>query len=119
MTADAFAALAELSERRRWFDLVIVDPPAFASRRKDFEKAVRAYGHLARLALSVLAPGGTLAMASCSSRVSAEDFFTAVKQAAIRAGRPLSEIERTGHGIDHPVRFPEGSYLKCLFASAS
>jgi len=68
--------------------------------------------------LSVLAPGGRLAMASCSSRVSAPDFFATVHRVAPQAGRSLAEIDRTGHAIDHPSRFPEGAYLKCLFASA-
>ena len=52
-------------------------------------------------------------MASCTNRVSAPVFF-----ATAQAGRPLAEIDRTGHSIDHPIRFPEGAYLKCLFAIA-
>jgi len=47
------------------------------------------------------------------------DFFATVSRAAAHAGRPLAEIDRTGHAIDHPSRFPEGAYLKCLFAIAS
>ena len=69
--------------------------------------------------LSVLAPGGTLLMALCSSRVSGPDCFAAVNRAAAQAGRPLVEIDRTGHAIDHPIRFPEGAYLKGLFATAA
>ena len=61
---------------------------------------------------------GTLVMASCSSRVSAERFFATVNQAAQQAGRPLHEIDCTGHASHHPVCFPEGAYLKCLFATA-
>jgi 23S rRNA (cytosine1962-C5)-methyltransferase len=117
LAADAFAALAELRRRGQRFELVIVDPPALAKREDEVAGALRAYGTLTRLALGVLAAGGTLATASCSSRVSAAAFFSAVHQAALRVGRPLREIERTGHPIDHPVRFPEGAYLKCLFAS--
>lgn len=118
-TADAFAALTDLCQRRRQFDLVIVDPPAFAKRENEIGGALQAYSQLARLALGVLVPGGVLVMASCSSRVSAPDFFAAVNHAAAQAGRPLVEIERTGHAIDHPIRFPEGAYLKCLFATAT
>ena len=77
---------------------------------------MQAYSRLAVLALDVLEPGGILVMASCSSRVSAKSFFAAVNRAASGAGRPLDEIDRTGHAIDHPVLFPEGAYLKCLFA---
>ena len=118
LAADAFAALAELRGRGERFGLVIVDPPALAKREDEVGGALAAYARLTRLALGVLAPGGTLVMASCSSRVSAERFFATVNQAAQQAGRPLHEIDRTGHTIDHPVRFPEGAYLKCLFATA-
>jgi len=118
LAADAFAALAELRGRGERFDLVIVDPPAFAKREDEVERAVQAYARLTGLALGVLAPGGILVMASCSSRVSAGLFFATVHRAAQQAGRPLHEIDHTGHAIDHPVRFPEGAYLKCLFATA-
>ena len=118
LAADAFAALADLRGRGRKFDLVIVDPPALAKRENEIQGAIEAYGRLTGLALGVLAPRGTLVMASCSSRVSTPDFFAAVSRAAVLAGRPLRETERTGHAIDHPVLFPEGAYLKCLFATA-
>ncbi len=118
LAADAFAALADLRGRGERFDLVIVDPPALAKREDEVDGAILTYARLTGLALGVLAPGGTLVMASCSSRVSAEGFFATVNRAAQQAGRPLREIDRTGHAIDHPVRFPEGAYLKCLFATA-
>lgn len=119
LASDAFAALADLRRHSRQFDLVIVDPPALAKREGEVEGAIQAYGRLTGLALDVLAPGGTLVMASCSSRVTDAAFFAAVNRAAQRADRPLREIDRTGHAIDHPVRFPEGAYLKCLFATAA
>ena len=118
LAADAFDALADLRGRGERFELVIVDPPAFAKREDEVAGALQSYGRLTELALGVLAPGGTLVMASCSSRVSAPDFFATVHRAAAHAGRPLAEIDRTGHAIDHPIRFPEGAYLKCLFATA-
>jgi 23S rRNA (cytosine1962-C5)-methyltransferase len=118
LVADAFAALSDLHQRGQRFDLVIVDPPAFAKQEREVGGALQAYGRLTALALGVLQPGGTLVMSSCSSRVSAPAFFRAVNQAALDARRPLVEIDRTGHPIDHPVRFPEGEYLKCLFATA-
>jgi 23S rRNA (cytosine1962-C5)-methyltransferase len=123
LAADAFAALPDLRRSGRRFDLVIVDPPAMAKQDAEVSRALQAYERLAGLALDVTAPGGTLVMASCSSRVSAADFYTAVHRAAARAGRPIVEIERTGHPLDHPIRrsacfaFPEGAYLKCLFAT--
>lgn len=97
---------------------MIVDPPAFAKQADEAGAAVGRYERLTGLALGVLAPGGTLVMASCSSRVAAATFFAAVNRAATQAGRPLVEIDRTGHPIDHPIHFPEGAYLKCLFATA-
>lgn len=140
--ADAFAALADLGRRGRRYDLVIVDPPALAKREAEVDRAIRAYERLTALALGVTAAGGTLVMASCSSRVSAPAFYATVNGTAARAGRPLVELARTGHALDHPIRspegafpegafpegafpegafperaFPEGAYLKCLFAT--
>jgi 23S rRNA (cytosine1962-C5)-methyltransferase len=97
---------------------VIVDPPAFAQEQSQVEQARLAYERLTRLSLAVLQPGGTLVQASCSSRVDADTFFATVHRAAARAGRPLRELERSGHALDHPVTFKEGAYLKCLFAVA-
>ncbi len=118
LAEDAFEALARLGRDGRRFDLVIVDPPAFAKKRAQVERALAAYGRLTRLGLGVLRSGGTLVTASCSSKVSADEFFAAIHRAAIQTGRPLCEIERTGHPLDHPVAFKEGAYLKCLFATA-
>jgi len=116
---DAFAALAELAARGAVYDLVVVDPPAMAKRQAEVTTALRAYARLTSLALGVLAPGGTLVMASCSSRLSPDALASAVLRAAARAGRRLRETARTGHPLDHPVAFPEGAYLCCLFASES
>jgi 23S rRNA (cytosine1962-C5)-methyltransferase len=118
LAKDAFEALARLGRDGRRFDLVIVDPPAFAKKRAEVERALAAYGRLTRLGLGVLQPDGTLVMASCSNKVSSDEFFATVHRAATQAGRPLREIERTGHPLDHPVAFKEGAYLKCLFATA-
>ncbi|MCU0509563.1 MAG: class I SAM-dependent rRNA methyltransferase, partial [Anaerolineae bacterium] len=90
-----------------------------AKRASETPAALRSYARLTELALKVTAPGGIVALASCSSRVSADDFFATVTEAARAARRPLRELERTGHALDHPVRFPEAAYLKCLFAVAA
>jgi 23S rRNA (cytosine1962-C5)-methyltransferase len=119
LAGDAFETLAGMGERGRRFDVVIVDPPAFAQREGQVAQALSAYGRLTHLSLGVLRPGGTLVQASCSSRVDAETFFETVNRAARRAGRPLREIGRTGHALDHPITFKEGAYLKCLFAVAA
>lgn len=115
---DAFELLARMGKGACRFELVIVDPPAFAQEQAQVQQALLAYERLTRLSLAVLQPGGTLVQASCSSRVDADTFFATVRRAAARAGRPLREIERSGHALDHPIAFKEGAYLKCLFAVA-
>jgi 23S rRNA (cytosine1962-C5)-methyltransferase len=118
IAADAFGTLTALRREGRRFDLVVLDPPAFAKRQTEVEGALGAYRRLTRLGLGVLQSGGVLVAASCSSRVPAEAFFDAVHAAAQEAGRPIRAFERTGHALDHPVTFPEGAYLKCIFGNA-
>lgn len=118
LEGDAFAVLRDLAQQGQTFDLIIVDPPAFARRRSQVEGALHAYGRLAGLALSLLKPGGQLLLASCTKPVDAETFRATVCDAARRAGRPLREIEATGHALDHPTDFAESAYLKGLFATA-
>jgi 23S rRNA (cytosine1962-C5)-methyltransferase len=116
---DAFAKLAELRDRERArFDLVVIDPPSFAKRQDEIERALESYGRLTRLGLDVLEDGGHIVLASCSSRISARVYQDTVEGAARSAGRPLSVDDVTGHGLDHPVGFPEAAYLKCVFARA-
>jgi 23S rRNA (cytosine1962-C5)-methyltransferase len=115
---DAFEVLAEMKGNNRKFDIVILDPPMFAQNQSQIETALSAYKRLTQLGLDVLKPNGILVQASCSSRVDAESFFETVHRSAKEAGRPLKEMERTGHALDHPITFKEGAYLKCLFAIA-
>jgi 23S rRNA (cytosine1962-C5)-methyltransferase len=60
-----------------------------------------------------------LVQASCSSRVTAEKFFKKIHLAAAQDGHLLVELDRTGHALDHPISYPEGAYLKCLFAKTA
>lgn len=113
---DAFEALSELAKQRKKFGMVIVDPPSFARKQSDVQAAVSAYQKLTRLALNVLEPVGILVSASCSARVPSEMFFEAVKRTAQKNGRNLQVLQKTGHALDHPVGFPEGEYLKCMFS---
>lgn len=115
---DAFEALTQMKTASRQFDIVILDPPMFAQNQSQVETALSAYRRLTHLGLGVLKRGGILVQASCSSRVSADDFFNTINKAAQELGRPLKEIERTGHALDHPITYKEGVYLKCLFAIA-
>lgn len=115
---DAFNAMAELLKQGQQYGLVIIDPPAFAVRRTQVKEALASYGRLAHLGVSLLAAGGDIVLASCSSPVSPGAFRQTMCDAATRAGRPLSRILETDHALDHPLDFAESRYLKCLFAKA-
>ena len=116
---DAFEVLARMESQKRFFDLVIIDPPMFAQNQSQVAAGLAAYRKLTRLGLSVLRSGGVLVQASCSSRIDAQSFFDAIHQSARESNRRLIEIERTSHALDHPIGFEEGAYLKCLFATAA
>jgi 23S rRNA (cytosine1962-C5)-methyltransferase len=112
---DAFEVMARLASAGESFDIVIVDPPSFASRQDRVDAALRAYSKLTHLACRLVRPGGVLVQASCSSRVTADRFYGTVASAALVGGYELREIARTGHEPDHPVGFPEGEYLHAGF----
>lgn len=114
---DAFEVLARLAGRDERFDLVIVDPPTFASNQGAVPRALAAYARLTRLALAVTKPGGTLVQCSCSSRVTTDDFVQTVLEAAASAGRDVHLTRRTGHAVDHPIGFEHGEYLKAVYLS--
>lgn len=116
---DAFGVMEQLARSGERFDVVIVDPPSFAHKQSDAARALDAYRRLTTLALRVLSRRGTLVQASCSSRVSADDFHAAVVSAARAAGVSLEVLARTGHPADHPVGFAEGAYLKAVVARAA
>ncbi len=119
LTEDAFEVLTRLTAAKRTFGLVIIDPPMFAQSQGQTSAAIAAYQRLTHLGLGVLERGGVLVQASCSSRVDSESFFKAIHQAARQSNRSLTEIERTGHALDHPIGFKDGAYLKCLFTRVS
>lgn len=114
LAADVFELLASFKAEGRTFDLVILDPPAFAKSQSAVEAALDGYASLNRQALAVVAPGGLLCTASCSARVTREDFLGAVREGAFNAGVDLTLVEERYQPPDHPVRlqFPEGKYLK-------
>ncbi|MEM7534583.1 MAG: class I SAM-dependent rRNA methyltransferase [Chloroflexota bacterium] len=116
LAADAFKALSEMARSGKQFDMVIIDPPAFAKKQNEIEGALSAYARLTKLGLRVTKKGGTIVLASCSSRVDADTFFNTIREAARQSRRPMKELSRTGHALDHSIGFPEGAYLKCLFA---
>ncbi len=115
---DAFEVMGALAKQHRRFEVVVVDPPSFAHRRSDVDRAVHAYKRLTRLALDLLDDGGMLVQSSCSSRVSDVEFFASIHLAADSSRHRISEVVRTGHAADHPIGFDEGAYLKTMFARA-
>jgi 23S rRNA (cytosine1962-C5)-methyltransferase len=114
---DAFDVLEEFAKQGARFDVVIVDPPAFAKRKKDLPKALAAYKRLNQLAIQVLAPEGILVSCSCSFHVSAEELQDAIAKAARGADKHLQILEMGGQAPDHPVHpaIPETRYLKAYF----
>ncbi len=119
IVGDAFEIMTQMRKNNRLFDMVIIDPPSFAHKKSQTEGAILAYKKLTRLGLGILAPKGIFVQASCSSRVDTELFFDTIHLTARQIKRPLREIERSSHALDHPIGFAEGEYLKCLFAVAS
>jgi 23S rRNA (cytosine1962-C5)-methyltransferase len=114
---DAFDVLEDLAKKRVRFDIVVIDPPAFAKRKKDVPKALAAYKRLNQLAMHLIADDGILISCSCSYHVSAEDLQDAIAKAARGADRHLQILEVGGQAPDHPVHpaIPETRYLKAYF----
>jgi 23S rRNA (cytosine1962-C5)-methyltransferase len=98
------------------YDIVIVDPPAFAKSFKKRHKAVQAYKRLNAAAMQRVRPGGLLFTFSCSAVVDRELFENTIVAAGLEAGRPARILHRLSQGADHPVNLfhTEGSYLKGL-----
>ena len=118
---DAFESLEELAAQGARFDVVIVDPPAFAKRKKDLPKALAAYKRLNQLAIQVIANEGILVSCSCSYHVSAEELQDAIAKAARGADKRLQILEMGSQAPDHPVHpaIPETRYLKAYFCRIS
>ncbi len=117
---DAFVWLDRARRERARYELVIVDPPSFAPSEKALARALAAYRDLHAAALAVVAPGGVLAAASCSSHVDMDAFVGALRDGAAKAGRALRLLELHGQPADHPTppAFREGRYLKMVIARA-
>jgi 23S rRNA (cytosine1962-C5)-methyltransferase len=96
------------------FDVVIVDPPAFAKNRKNIPAAKKGYERLNKLALQCITPGGFLVTSSCSYHITRDDFISAVNNASVKAGRSTQLIYFNSASMDHPKlpAMPETSYLK-------
>jgi 23S rRNA (cytosine1962-C5)-methyltransferase len=115
LEGNAFDVLRSLAAGGQRFDLVILDPPAFAKNRAALPGALRGYKEINLRAMKLLAPGGHLVTASCSYHLSEADFEVILRDAAADARRTVRVVARRGQGLDHPVLLgvPETAYLKC------
>jgi len=115
ITADAFVALKTLRYEGEVFDIVIIDPPSFAKSESEIDAAIWKYKELTKLGAVLTKKNGVLVLASCSSRVQSEVFFSVHEKVFRELNISFEILERTYHDIDHPVSFQEGSYLKCSY----
>ncbi len=111
---DAFDYLRDMKEGE--YDLIILDPPAFAKHRGAIRNALIGYRRLNEAGIAKVAPGGIIFTFSCSQAISKEQFRTAVFTAAARTGRRVKVLAQLSQPMDHPVSIyhPEGEYLKGL-----
>jgi 23S rRNA (cytosine1962-C5)-methyltransferase len=116
--ANVFDALRQMEAEGERFDVIVLDPPAFAKNRASLRPAIRGYKEINLRALKLLNPGGVLVTCTCSYHVSEELFLEILAQAAIDAHRRVQITEKRMQATDHPVLLgmPETYYLKCVIA---
>jgi 23S rRNA (cytosine1962-C5)-methyltransferase len=114
--ANVFDLLKDYSSAMRQYDTIVLDPPAFAKRRRNLEPAIAGYKEINLRALRLLPPGGILVTCSCSHHLSESALLEVVAQASLDANRTLRILERRTQSQDHPILLtvPETLYLKCL-----
>ena len=110
--ADAFTWLERPPQRQ--FDIVILDPPSLAKREDERQGAIQAYSRLGVSGIKHMRQGGVLVASSCSAHVTADEFWEAMRGAALESRRTFRELLTTGHAPDHPAAFPEAQYLKSI-----
>jgi len=115
--ADVFDYLREAERRKEQFDLIILDPPAFAKNRASLPGALRGYREINLRALTLLSPGGLLVTCSCSQALGPEQFRRMITDAAADAGRRIHELAFRSQPPDHPILagYDESRYLTCGF----
>lgn len=113
---DALEELDRLKEQGKSFDLIVLDPPAFAKSKKHLVAATRAYQRINITAMQLLNPGGILATSSCSHALEEKEFLKIVHYSAIKAGSTLRTLHHGCQPPDHPVldAMPETQYLKFI-----
>lgn len=117
LVEDVFDYLEGALHRGEQFDVVILDPPAFAKTQSARSQALKAYRRLNTLGMQVLRPGGILLSCSCSGVVGMDDLLGAISMSAQRLQRSVQLLESYTHSLDHPIHLamPETTYLKVVF----
>ncbi len=117
---NTFDLLKEYDEVGRQFDMVVLDPPAFAKNRDSIPAAQRGYKEINLRALKILKPGGYLVTCSCSYHISEALFLQILAEAANDARKAIAVVDRRTQAQDHPVLLtvPETLYLKCIIVKA-
>ena len=112
--ANAFDYLRAQDEAGERYDVIVIDPPAFAKDKRSLDAALRGYKELNLRAMRMLSPGGHLFTFSCSYHVDDESFSRMIVSAAADSGRPMRLVRRLSQAPDHPavLQIPESSYLK-------
>jgi 23S rRNA (cytosine1962-C5)-methyltransferase len=115
--ADVFDYLEEAHRAGHLFDVVVLDPPAFAKSQATRTQALKAYRRLNTLGMQILRPGGILLTCSCSGVIGMDDLLGAIAQSAQHLQRTVQLLETYTHGVDHPINLsmPETGYLKAIF----
>jgi 23S rRNA (cytosine1962-C5)-methyltransferase len=114
--ADVFDLLTSYASAHRRFDMVVLDPPAFAKSKGSLDAALRGYKEINRRAMQLLTSGGVLVTCSCSQHVTEAMLLEVVAEASLDTHRKLRILERRTQSQDHPILLtvPETLYLKCL-----
>ena len=117
---NVFDVLKVLREERERFDIVIVDPPAFIKRKKDYKEGYQAYKRVNQAAMQILSRDGIIVSCSCSYHLQRDSLRTLVGEAARHVDRELQILEHGQQGPDHPMHpvIAETEYLKAVFARA-
>lgn len=115
--ADVFEYVELARARSEQFDVLVLDPPAFAKTQNARAQALKAYRRLNMLGMQVLHPGGILLTCSCSAVVGMDDLLGALSNVSQRLGKTVQLLETFTHGLDHPlnIAMPETEYLKAIF----
>jgi 23S rRNA (cytosine1962-C5)-methyltransferase len=115
-SADAFEEMRKLERAGRRYDLVLLDPPAFARSKQAVPRAQAGYKDVNLLGMRLTKPEGFLVTSSCSHHVTEQELWTGIRLAARDAKRQVRLLEQRGQAMDHPIlaTMPETRYLKCF-----